>query len=111
MSSRAASFQPQTEELGRPNRGAVERVGVDIEAAAGSGVVRRVLRRTRRTLLWRRPDGSAHPHSRDEFGASGGDGISDDKGRMHAVAWGLSVRPPRHQLDWTLKVTSAGEGP
>jgi hypothetical protein len=67
--------------------------------------------RTRRTLLWRRPDGSAHPHSRDEFGASGGDGISDDKGRMHAVAWGLSVRPPRHQLDWTLKVTSAGEGP
>jgi hypothetical protein len=38
-------------------------------------------------------------------------GISDDKGRMHAIAWGPSVGPPRHQLDWTLEVTSAGEGP
>jgi hypothetical protein len=105
-----ASFRVKTEELGRRYRGAVELGGV-VLSLLRVRVVRRVLEAY-----------ASHPSC--DVGQMSAPTVTLGTNSVRPVTMesvtiranarprvGLAIGPPRHQLDWTLEVRSAGEGP
>jgi hypothetical protein len=107
-----ASFRVKTEELGRRYRGAVELGGVLLSLLRV-----RVVRRVLEAYAY-----ASHPSC--DVGQMSAPTVTLGTNSVRPVTMesvtiranarprvGLAIGPPRHQLDWTLEVRSAGEGP